>query len=67
MVLKSEETVNTAWHLCRTKASEVLTFLIVNLDRVYMPETHHASPIAYAFNGYSMKSGIMRNIIECVL
>ena len=66
-VRKSEEIVNTAWHLCRTRASEVLVFLIANLDRVHMPEIHHASPVAYAFKGYSMRSDVMRNMIECVL
>ena len=64
---KLEEIVNAAWHLCRTKASEVLVFLIANLDRVHMPEMHHASPIAYTFKGYSMKSDVMRSMIECVL
>ena len=66
-VQKSEEIVKTAWHLSRTRASEVLVFLIANLDRVHMPEIHHASPVAYAFKGYSMRSDVMRNMIECVL
>ena len=32
-----------------------------------MPEMHHASPVGYAFKGYSMRADVMRNMIECVL
>ncbi|MEW8545287.1 MAG: hypothetical protein AB2693_17330 [Candidatus Thiodiazotropha sp.] len=41
--------------------------MIANLDRLHMPEMHHAAPVAYAFNGYSMRSDVMRNMVERVL
>lgn len=64
---KASECIKTAWHLCRCKASEVLVFLIANLDRVHKPDMQHTVPIAYAFKGYSLKTEVMRNMIERVL
>ena len=59
--------IKTAWGLCRQKATEVLVFLAANLDRIKNTEAQHASPIAYAFKGYSMKTKVMRMMLDRVL
>ena len=64
---KCIECIKTAYNLCRVKATEVLVFLVANMDRIHKPEIPHAMPIAYALKGYSMKTDVMRCMIEQVL
>ena len=64
---KCTDCVKTAYDLCRVKATEVLVFLASNMDRIHKPEVPHAMPIAYAMKGYSMKTEVMRSMIEQVL
>ena len=64
---KAGECINHAYQLCRLKASEVLVFLLANLDRIQKHEVKHAVPVAYACKGYSMKTDTMRHMIRCVL
>ena len=59
--------IKTAWGLCRQKTTEVLVFLAANLDRIKKAESQHASPIAYALKGYSMKTKVMRLMLDRVL
>ena len=67
LVHKCTECVKNAYNLCRLKATEVLVFLTSNMDRIHKPEVPHAMPIAYAMKGYSMKTEVMRCMIEQVL
>ena len=59
--------IKNAWGLSRQKATEVLVFLAADLDRIRRPESQYASPIAYAFKGYSMKTKVMRLMLDKVL
>ena len=61
------ETIEISHNLCSNKASEVLVFLLADLDRMYKPDVPHAFPVVYAFKGYSMKSESMRKMIQDVL
>ena len=65
--LRCGEVVRQCNKLCVKKASEVLVFLLGDLDRVYKSELPHAFPIAYGFKGYSMSTETMRKMINDVL
>ena len=64
--IRGSDAVKTSDSLCSHKASEVLVFLLADLDRIHKPEIPNAYPIAYALKGYSMKASVMRNMIEDV-
>ena len=66
-ILRCGDVVAQSHKLCVKKASEVLVFLLGDLDRVYKSEIPHAFPIAYGFKGYSMSTETMRKMIQDVL
>ena len=59
--------LETTYNLLRTVASEILVFMLNDLDRVYDMEINNAHPIAYALKGPSMSVDIMRNMMAAVL
>lgn len=65
--LRCGELIAHVHKLCVKKASEVLVFLLGDLDRVYKSELPHAFPIGYGFKGYSMSTETMRKMIKDVL
>jgi hypothetical protein len=65
--MRADEAISTCHRLSCRKASEVLVFLLADLDRIYKPEVPHAFPVAYALKGYSMSSETMRKMIQDVL
>ncbi|MES9972477.1 MAG: hypothetical protein ABW092_20780 [Candidatus Thiodiazotropha sp.] len=64
---EARSSLDKAYKLCRTRATEFLGFMISDLDREYNPEQYHAVPIAYALKGYSLPIDILRKMIEHVL
>ncbi|OWF49631.1 hypothetical protein KP79_PYT22905 [Mizuhopecten yessoensis] len=67
LVNEMTESVKEAFNLCRHMASEVVLFLIADLDRAHVPEKQHAIPIAYAMKGYSLTTAIARKMLNDVL
>ena len=65
--MRCEGLITECHRLCAIKASEVLVFLVADLDRVYKQELPHAFPVAYGLKGYSMKTEAMRKMIQDVL
>ena len=49
-----------SFQLCRKKATEILMFLMSNIDREKVNEGIDHIPIAYAMNGNSLKTEMMR-------
>lgn len=66
-ILRCITLISECHKLCAQRASEVLVFMVADLDRAYKPELPHAYPIAYALKGYSMKTDIMDKMIKDVL
>ena len=56
-----------AYHLCRSVASEVLVFMLNDLDRKYHTEHNNAHPIAYAMKGSSLTTEVFRNMVQGVI
>lgn len=54
-------------HLTKLIASEILVFMLSDVDRKFKPEMPHAIPIAYGLKGYSLKSESLRNMINHVV
>ena len=65
--LKCEDIINDCYKICTTRTSEVLVFLVADLDINYKAEMSHACPISFAFKGYSMKTEQMRKMLQDVL
>ena len=57
---------NESFQLCRKKATEILMFLMSNIDREKVNVGIDHIPIAYAMKGNSLKTETMRKIIEDV-
>ncbi|XP_053383231.1 uncharacterized protein LOC123562931 [Mercenaria mercenaria] len=66
-VQKAIVSINRAYELSRTRASEFLGFMVSDLDREYNSERYHAVPVAYGLKGYSLPTQTLRDIIEYVL
>lgn len=52
--------------LAAQRATEVLVFMLCDLDRIYKPELPHAFPVGYGLKGYSMKTEAMRLMLKDV-
>ncbi|VDI14617.1 Hypothetical predicted protein [Mytilus galloprovincialis] len=61
------ETVKEAYGLTRHIATEVVVYLISDLNRSHIPERQHSVPIGYAMKGYSMTTDVMRNMVNDIL
>lgn len=53
--------------LLRSTASEILVFMLNDLDRIYNMETNNAHPIAYALKGPSMSTEVFGKMMENVI
>ena len=62
-----KECTKTMYNLCRRKASEVVVWLLQDVNRQWKSESPHSIPIAYALKGYSLPVDVMRNMSEEVL
>lgn len=67
LFIKAKECIHIYHTICVQKASEVLVFLVSNMDRIHIQDLPHAFPIAIAFKGYSMTSETMRYMLKQVL
>ena len=56
-----------AYQLNRNKASELLGFMLSDLDRSYSPEALHSIPVAYGLKGYSLPTDTLRTMVDDVL
>ena len=65
--LRCAQLIESCHNLSVKKASEVLVFLLGDLDRIYKPEIPHAYPVAFGFRGYSMKTEVLRKMLQDVL
>ena len=61
------ESLTEAYSLGKHLASEVLIFLISDLDRIHESEKQYAVPVAYALKGYSLTSTVLKQMIDDVL
>ena len=65
--LRCSQLIENSHKLSVKKASEVSVFLLGDLDRLHKPEIPHAYPVAFGFRGYSMKTEVLRKMIQDVL
>ena len=63
-LLQGKEIILDANDLKRNIASQVIVFLLAELDRLWKEEEPHAIPVAYFFRGYSLSMDIFREILE---
>lgn len=63
-LLKCTELISDCHIINMQRASEVLVFLVADLDRTYKPTIPHALPIAFALKGYNMKTETMRKMLQ---
>ena len=61
-----EGLIDEAYQLSRKKATEVLVFLLSDVDRSWKPEIPHALPVAYAMKGYILPTEVMRSMMNDV-
>ncbi|XP_071137033.1 uncharacterized protein [Mytilus edulis] len=59
--------LDQAYSLERHLASEVLIFLISDLDRIHEREKQHSTPVGFSMKGYSLTSSVMRKMIDDTL
>ena len=59
--------LQTMYNLLRTVASEILVFMLSDLDRIYDMECNNAHPVAYALKGPSMSTDIFSKMMEKVI
>ena len=64
MLIKAKQTLNESYQLKKQHASQVVVFLLANLDRLWKPEEPHAVPVLFFFRGYSLSMDIARKILE---
>lgn len=62
-----KKTIDDSYILSKANGSEILIWMISDLDRAYKPECMHASPIAYGIKGYQLTASIFRNVLHHIL
>lgn len=62
-----KNTLKHSFELTRKKATEVLVWLVSDVDRAWRPETPHSVPVAYGLKSYSLTSAVMRNMTDEIL
>lgn len=67
LVTRCENKLKEAHQLHRKKASEILAFILSDIDRIWKPEIPHHLPIAYALKGHSITNDILRKMLADVL
>lgn len=60
----TKKIINEAYNLCRTVATEILVFMVNDLDRTYQAEMNNAHVIAYAMKGSSMTNHVFSKMVE---
>ena len=56
--------VEEAYNLQRKKATEILTFIMSDTNRIHDSEKPNQIPIAYALKGFSLSTEKLREMIE---
>ena len=59
--------INSTYYYSRTVATEILVYMLNDLDRRYQMETNIAHPIAYAMKGTSLKGETFTAMIDHVI
>ena len=67
VLYQSEKCIRESDTLYGTRATEILVFMIADLDRLQTSDLPQAVPIAYALKGYSMSVELMRRMLYDVL
>ncbi|XP_060583246.1 uncharacterized protein LOC132739551 [Ruditapes philippinarum] len=62
-----EKWFDEVYQLCRTSATEILMFMVNDLDRKFHLEINNAHPVAYALKGSSMTFEVFKLMIEHVI
>ncbi|XP_053406396.1 uncharacterized protein LOC128559213 [Mercenaria mercenaria] len=63
-LLLGEEVIKDAYEFNREIASQVVVYLIADLNRLWKKEEPHAVPVTYFYRGHSLSMDIMRKITE---
>ena len=63
-LLLGKEVLADSYELQRTMASQVVVYLLADLDRFWKDEKPHAIPVLYFYRGYSLNMEITRQINE---
>ena len=63
VAVEGERCIKTALTLTLPRATEVLVFILGDLDRISSGEKPHAVPVGYALKGPSLSSSSMRDMI----
>jgi hypothetical protein len=56
--------LNEAHMLTYPRATEIVVFMMSDLNRTYHPERPHSVPVAYGLRGYSMTTDVMRKMMN---
>lgn len=60
----AKEVLLDTYELERPIASQVVVYLLADLDRLWKPEEPHAIPVTYFFRGYSLSMDVTRKITQ---
>lgn len=63
-LLLGEEILKDAYEIQRVMASQVVVYLLADLNRFWKNEQPHAIPVLFFYRGYSMSMDITRQITE---
>ena len=63
-MLKGKTSVQECYELLRQHASQVVVYLLADLDRLWKPEQPHAVPVLYFYRGYSLPMKIVRKLTD---
>lgn len=66
-IVKCKKTVLEAYNFQKPVASEVLIYLLSDMDRTWKLEIGHGLPVAFLYKGYSFPMYTARGILEKVL
>lgn len=63
-ILQGKDTILSSYEILRIIASQVVVYLLADLDHLWKEEEPHAIPIAYFLRGYSLSMDVFRSITE---
>ena len=66
-LIKLKSALQEAFQLSRKKATEVVVWMLSDVDRLWKSEVPHALPVCYAMQGYSLPVDTMRKMMNDVL
>ena len=61
-LLKAKASLVDSYNLQRKFASQVVVYLLADLDRLWKPEEPHAVPVMFYYRGYSLSMDIARQL-----